>query len=538
MDRYDSLALAASLLLPVPAFATGDCVNDAFEPNDCATPYVLGPGNYPGLVASTTDFDFYKVTIAPGDRLTFEVDLDAPMILSFQDALTTQDCFNDPMIFQKWLGTLDQQIFHWSNFSSAPQDFLIGLVTIEECAHYDLTISMAPDPCMGVTDNGIQGNHDCASAANLANGDHFGQFVRLGEGDFYRIAVQPAELKSLDVFVPEGSFGSLLNVELDQDCAPPMTPQFIFSFIPNGRRYFLFNSTSQTQLYTIEVSVNPDPRDPTTFCVDYDLEMSSEFDPLGIFTGDQFEPNDACLAPSPIDDGRFDLTCAMLNQDWYSISVEPGATLSYLVSPDGSANWTTHLRTDCTNSGPSYLALGQPDFAGSPNTRLTWKNEGTSAVDANFFVIHPFNSVEFASRYELDLRNTQGEVFCDSTTNSTGDAARIDAAGSTDVNGNGIFQLSAVNLPANAFGLFFFSENEVVPVPFGNGLRCLGGPFRRLHVTNAGSEGVLQTAISWSNPGTASVITPGSTWSFQAWYRDAAGGGAQYDLSDGLRVEF
>jgi hypothetical protein len=36
----------------------------------------------------------------------------------------------------------------------------------------------------------------------------------------------------------------------------------------------------------------------------------------------------------------------------------------------------------------------------------------------------------------------------------------------------------------------------------------------------------------------AGVLVPGSTWRFQLWYRNPAGGGAGYNLSNGLRVRF
>ena len=41
-----------------------------------------------------------------------------------------------------------------------------------------------------------------------------------------------------------------------------------------------------------------------------------------------------------------------------------------------------------------------------------------------------------------------------------------------------------------------------------------------------------------SPPTGATQITPGSTWNFQAWFRDPMAGGAFFDLSDGLSVTF
>ncbi len=41
-----------------------------------------------------------------------------------------------------------------------------------------------------------------------------------------------------------------------------------------------------------------------------------------------------------------------------------------------------------------------------------------------------------------------------------------------------------------------------------------------------------------SPPSAATQITSGSTWNFQAWFRDPIAGGSFFDMSDGLNVTF
>ena len=64
------------------------------------------------------------------------------------------------------------------------------------------------------------------------------------------------------------------------------------------------------------------------------------------------------------------------------------------------------------------------------------------------------------------------------------------------------------------------------------------GQVARLPVTSA-SMGNLAWDLDYTNPPTMfGTIVAGSTWNFQAWYRDPAAGGAFYNLSDGLEVSF
>jgi hypothetical protein len=94
-------------------------------------------------------------------------------------------------------------------------------------------------------------------------------------------------------------------------------------------------------------------------------------------------------------------------------------------------------------------------------------------------------------------------------------------------------------VPPSTIGLFYFGSTAI-QVPFGNGFRCVGagatGVFR-LGVGTA-SSGVLTRAVDNTLPPSVGHLTSGSTWNFQAWFRDPAAGGANFNLSDGLRIAF
>ena len=88
----------------------------------------------------------------------------------------------------------------------------------------------------------------------------------------------------------------------------------------------------------------------------------------------------------------------------------------------------------------------------------------------------------------------------------------------------------------NQTGLFYYGAGQT-QTPFGNGFRCVdGAEVFRLPIEQATSN-TLVHLVDFSDPPAASgQITTGSTWNFQAWFRDPAAGGAGFDLSDGIAV--
>lgn len=121
--------------------------------------------------------------------------------------------------------------------------------------------------------------------------------------------------------------------------------------------------------------------------------------------------------------------------------------------------------------------------------------------------------------------------YCDTAPNSVGAGARMKYNGTTSYFGNN-FHLMATGLPANKPGLFFYAS-QATNKPFGNGNLCATGVKRRLPLQTSDASGVLTHDLDLQQP-QASSITLGSTWYFQAWYRDGAGGGNGTNLTDGL----
>jgi hypothetical protein len=361
------------------------------------------------------------------------------------------------------------------------------------------------------------------------------QFVQYGQPDYYQVDVLPGQLMSLALHGLTNPGTTTAFAWLAPDCGFPTQFQGWSFLTTEGRLMHLYNPTGAVQTYNVEVSATADFSQPTSSCGNYDLRISVEQDPCGIFTqSDAFEPNDICGAAAPIAAGVHELKFHKSNNDWFSLDVGANATLTLAIDPQQHVFPVSHLSDAC---GGQFLAAGSQPNAGDPYTVLSWTNPDPTPRSVVFFVIYPVYSPDFCSDYELLIQNTVGEIHCSSTPNTTGAAALIRAEGSLDVS-TGSLALVAQPIPSNQFGLFFFGANEIAPAALGNGFRCIGSPFIRLPIGQADASGRLSFTIDWNDPGPAGAITSGSTFSFQAWFRDPTAAGATYDASDAVRVTF
>jgi len=135
----------------------------------------------------------------------------------------------------------------------------------------------------------------------------------------------------------------------------------------------------------------------------------------------------------------------------------------------------------------------------------------------------------------LGLTPLIGTNYCTSTANSSGFPSVISGAGSSCVSSNDL-TLHAGPMAAFEPGLFYYGFGEV-QLPFGNGFRCVGGSvFRLFPFGTADAGGELRYTVDMTNLPSGGGFGPGDEVKFQAWFRDPAGGGAGFDLSDGLSV--
>jgi hypothetical protein len=129
-----------------------------------------------------------------------------------------------------------------------------------------------------------------------------------------------------------------------------------------------------------------------------------------------------------------------------------------------------------------------------------------------------------------------GTAFCAQTLNSTGRKASISALGSPNVTQNDVY-LHVDHVPAGKLSIVLLGSTPTqVPLYNSWGPRCIGSPFRRLAPTFTCNDNTMHRQLDLT---TLPMITPGTTWYFQAWFRDPAGTPPKTsNTSDGLRIDF
>lgn len=123
-------------------------------------------------------------------------------------------------------------------------------------------------------------------------------------------------------------------------------------------------------------------------------------------------------------------------------------------------------------------------------------------------------------------------VVCQSAPNSVGAGAQIAWNGATYLSQNNLFVVANFVRPGTR-GFLMASQTQT-QTPFGNGFLCVGSPTVHFPMEIADFFGTLRTRIDALNPPTGLALQPGQTWYFQFIYRDVAGGGALFNLSNAL----
>ncbi len=268
--------------------------------------------------------------------------------------------------------------------------------------------------------------------------------------------------------------------------------------------------------------------------VEYDYAQKLTLEDCQI--ADPYEPNDSCANPRVLpftpymwDPGN---SIQQGDDDWYQVTVPAYKRLDFSFGHDPADG---NIDLEVYDAGCSNLLFTVATL--DVDERVELENFSPQPMT---IVVRAFLADSAACNdYSLKMFNEYGLNYCTSTPNSTGLAAVMWSSGSSSVSTGDleIYGLNVANVWPKVFGIFFYGPNET-SVPFGNGTMCVAQPFVRSPVFQS-----FKGSIAWpidyaSMSGSIHPITPGSVYNFQCWFRDTAGGGAGFDLTDGYRIAF
>jgi hypothetical protein len=237
--------------------------------------------------------------------------------------------------------------------------------------------------------------------------------------------------------------------------------------------------------------------------------------------------NDPVYTP-PIHEFNHATGCSIIGGYVYRGSAIPSLQGHYMY-----ADWCTGRMWSFRYSGGSVLDFQQrtAELGGPFGMVNTW---GEDAAGEVYFAV--------GTGQVYKLRPDCGATsYCSGLPNSAGAGATISSSGSTSVNANDFWLHAAGAIPGRA-GIFFYGPDQA-SLPFGDGLRCVGGgSFRLYPPIVVDGAGQASRQLDFTQPPASAgpgEILDGSVWNFQFWYRDPAGpGGAGFNLSDALAVVF
>ena len=532
--------------------------DDSFEPNDdCLSSAAMAAGVSTGLFVSTSNEDFFKVSLAAGDQVVIDqtyVSLQAELGVDLYDDAACTNLVDSA----SWGGGANQVSF--GNATGAATDFFVRCYVVDgDCNNYDLSVVLQPDPCLAPgLDDSFEDNDSCGLAATMAAGSHTGLFIAVADLDYYAITVAAGDQVTIDqIYNPAVEL--FFDIYSDPSCT---TYEDGAGWGAGLNSVTWANSTGAPA--TIYVACDID--DFTGSCTSYDLTVTMAPDPCqNPLSDDAFEDNETCATATTISTQSYPgLFVSKADADVYTFQLTPGGTADISVDHIAiNGDIDVHLYDDTPGvclDGFSFVVGAE---TGSDNEVIFWTNNTGSTVTYYLHVELWANSSSDCNDYDLNVTLVgnqiatptcagdatfdagAGVVACpcgnnsaigagEGCLNSQGHGATIDATGSNVVaNDNIVFHVAQArpNQPS-----MLVQGAVLTGFPFKDGILCMGNPTERVEVVFLDASGEGSTTVSVVTEG--AIPGPGVTRFYQFWYRDPAisvcGNGSNF--SSGLSV--
>lgn len=195
---------------------------------------------------------------------------------------------------------------------------------------------------------------------------------------------------------------------------------------------------------------------------------------------------------------------------------------------NGAILQSINAGSNTSNLGAAVCFLGDLTGDGGGEIGVTQPEDAVLTVNVGSMQVYS------GSAPTCDVPST----YCVAIPNSTGNVASIGFSGSNSFAANDLV-ITATDCPPGQMGIFFYGNTQVF-VPFGSGIRCVGGNLFRLPpIQTIDGSGNVSTPLNLNGlPNPNGQISQGETWNFQLWFRDPGDGNANTNLTNGLEVTF
>ena len=196
------------------------------------------------------------------------------------------------------------------------------------------------------------------------------------------------------------------------------------------------------------------------------------------------------------------------------------------------------LRKASVRGSTAAVALIGVVGCGDPVTGFAWDVTVSSESGQYDCPDYEWAGYRESFQYVLNFDGGGASNYCVSSPNSFSlSGATIANTGSVSLAANDL-GLVASDAAQNQFGLFFYGDTQV-QTALGNGFLCVGGSIVRFPAGLTDGLGSATFQVDNQNlPAGTPALVAGETQNFQFWFRDAPGGGAGFNFSDGLSVTF
>lgn len=416
-------------------------------------------------------------------------------------------------------------------------------------------------------DDAAEPNDDCASALPAALGTTGGLTVTDASEDWWTFTVPAGQELYVDVFFLHAAGD--IDLELFNSAGTCGTRVDRSTSFTDEESVFYPNNSASPVVVTMRVELFAG----SGTCNDYQIDAGVAPTVCSTTPDDAFEENDDCPSAASLSAGTYNglyVRRDEIDEDWYSVSLNDGATLTAdVLFNDVLGDIDARLFDAC---GGTQIDLS----AGTGNAeQLSWTNNSGAPMDVFLEVYLWPLSPRFCNTYELVI-DVQGgmppnpiqaycfgdgsAVACPCNNNSSpghgggcahagGDGAVLYGSGNPSA-ANDTLHFDLVGASANSFGLLVSGANALPQmgcvgcgIPAFDGLRCAGGDFRRhgTRSTNAGGD----TSAGWGAPAgpaggliAANAFTVGQTRHFFVLFRTDLMTGCQtgQNSSNGVQV--